>query len=243
MSDAAQINHDLHDLVDELLARFDRALFDDDPALAGELLAELSRVLGSEDPEAVYCGARLAWQQEGPPAAQAQLLRVLELDDTHADAHYDLGCLAEERGDDARKLQHFLRVRALDAELDQAAGLGSAQDFDTIEREARAVLDALPEPFSGRLAHVPVIIERRPSRDLVAEGFDPRAFGLFEGPTDAMQGQSAETPTRIVLYACNLLAEFPAPGQLAEQIEVTVLHEVGHFFGLDEDDLERLGLS
>jgi predicted Zn-dependent protease with MMP-like domain len=50
-------------------------------------------------------------------------------------------------------------------------------------------------------------------------------------------------PTRIVLYACNLLAEFPEAEDLREQVEVTVLHEVGHFFGLDEDDLERLGLD
>jgi predicted Zn-dependent protease with MMP-like domain len=50
-------------------------------------------------------------------------------------------------------------------------------------------------------------------------------------------------PTRIVLYACNLLAEFPDPVDLQEQVEITVLHEVGHYFGLDEDDMERLGLD
>jgi predicted Zn-dependent protease with MMP-like domain len=95
--------------------------------------------------------------------------------------------------------------------------------------------------FARRLEHVPVILEDRPSGSLVAEGFDPRAFGLFEGPTDGVRDEPA--PTRIVLYAANLLAEFPDEPELSEQIEVTVLHEVGHFFGLEEEELERLGLD
>ena len=76
---------------------------------------------------------------------------------------------------------------------------------------------------------------------LVADGFDPRALGLFEGPTEGTT--DVPMPTRIVLYAANLLAEFPEEPELSEQIEVTVLHEVGHFFNLDEEQLERLGLS
>jgi predicted Zn-dependent protease with MMP-like domain len=46
-----------------------------------------------------------------------------------------------------------------------------------------------------------------------------------------------------VLFACNLLAEFPERPTLAHQVELTVLHEIGHFFGLDEAELEELGLG
>jgi predicted Zn-dependent protease with MMP-like domain len=152
-----------------------------------------------------------------------------------------LGRIAEQQGDRAALVRHFLRVRALDAEHDRDAGLGKPEHFDFIDRVARDVLDALPAPFAARLAHVPVLIERRPARALVEDGFDPRSFGLFEGPTDAMRDVPA--PTRIVLFACNLLAEFPDPDTLAHQVELTVLHEIGHFFGLDEAELEELGLG
>mgnify|MGYP005813335487 CR=1 FL=1 len=49
-------------------------------------------------------------------------------------------------------------------------------------------------------------------------------------------------PTRIVLFTSNLLASF-ADDDLEEQVEITVLHEVGHYFGLDENDMVRLGLE
>ena len=77
------------------------------------------------------------------------------------------------------------------------------------------------------------------------EGFDPRALGLFEGADDAGQrsGEIQVAPTRIVLFYANLLASFPDEDALREEIDITIRHEVGHFFGLDEDDMERLGLE
>jgi predicted Zn-dependent protease with MMP-like domain len=89
------------------------------------------------------------------------------------------------------------------------------------------------------------VLEARPAEALVREGFDPRALGLFEGQGDLGQhsGATHDAPTRIVLFYANLLASFPDEDALREEIEVTILHEIGHFFGLDEDDMERLGLE
>lgn len=224
-----------------LLDAFEQSLADGETDAAARCLRDLEQLLPHHDPELGYAQARLSWVVEGPEAAQHALERVVALDPRHSDAHYDLGRVAEERGDRDAVATHFLRVRALDAEHDRAAGLGSAEHFEFIDRVAREVLDALPEPFGARLAHVPVLIERRPARALVEDGFDPRSFGLFEGPTEAMRDVPALT--RIVLFACNLLAEFPDPATLAHQVELTVLHEIGHFFGLDEADLEELGLG
>ncbi len=226
---------------DELLESFEAALAEEDLTDAAAVLAKLAVACKADDSELAYAKARLCWAKEGAEAAQPLLARVVELDDSHADAHYDLGCLAQDLGAADKSLQHFLRVRTLDALLDKLHGLGTPEEFDAIERVAREVLEELPEPFGSRLAKVPVLIERRPARDLVEEGFDPRAFGLFEGPTDAMPG--TPEPTRIVIFACNLLAAFPDDEDLCEQVEITLLHEVGHFFGLDEDDMERLGLD
>lgn len=224
-----------------LLDEFEHSLGEGDVGRAGHLLRELESHLPETDAELQYARARLAWVEQGQEAALPSLQRVIELDPRHSDAHYDLGRIAEQQGDRDTLVQHFLRVRALDAEHDRDAGLGRPSHFDFIERVAREVLDALPAPFGARLSHVPVLIERRPARALVEEGFDPRSFGLFEGPTDAMRDVPA--PTRIVLFACNLLAEFPDPDTLAHQVELTVLHEIGHFFGLDEAELEELGLG
>jgi predicted Zn-dependent protease with MMP-like domain len=114
---------------------------------------------------------------------------------------------------------------------------------DTAER----VLNELPVKFRRRLIGVPIVIEARPSEDLVRNRFDPRSLGLFEGAVDEERqlSDSAGMLTRIVLYAANLLA-FVDPDDeedLAHEVEVTVLHEIGHYFGLEEDELETLGLG
>jgi predicted Zn-dependent protease with MMP-like domain len=225
----------------ELFTQFDLALEDERIQAAQVYLDELTLVLGGDDPEVCYARARVVWALSGEDAAIDELQRLIVECPSHAEAHYDLGCIAESRDELETAVKHFLRVRALDAEGDREHGIGSPAEIDDIERIARGVLDSLPAPFLERMTHVPVLIESRPSRALVEAGFDPRAFGLFEGATDGVRDEP--TTTRIVLYAANLLAEFSEPELLREQVEVTVLHEIGHFFGLSEDDLERLGLE
>jgi predicted Zn-dependent protease with MMP-like domain len=229
------------DDLEHVLRSFEDSLAGEDPSDARRWLARLSELAGEDHIDVLYAHARLSWIEDGPAAARSELERVIAADPEHSDAHYDLGCIAEEEGDRETMIRQFLRARALDAVHDQAHGIGVEAQLAHIEQVAREVLEALPPLFAERLAHVPVILEDRPSRALVADGFDPRAFGLFDGPTDGVRDEPA--PTRIVLYAANLLAEFPDEPELSEQIEVTVLHEVGHFFGLDEDGLERLGLD
>jgi predicted Zn-dependent protease with MMP-like domain len=99
---------------------------------------------------------------------------------------------------------------------------------------------------------VPVALEPRPNQGLVADGFDPRALGLFEGIDDQgqrsvgdMMGERGDLlrPTRIVLFYANLLATCASGEELAKEVVVTVLHEIGHFFGLDEDGVAALGLE
>jgi predicted Zn-dependent protease with MMP-like domain len=113
--------------------------------------------------------------------------------------------------------------------------------LDAIEARARAVLDALPAELARRLSKVPVLLESRPTAHVVAEGFDPRALGLFEGAMLAEPDLAA--PSRIVLYVHNLFEATEDDDALLEEVEVTVLHEVGHYFGLDEDEVAELGLA
>ncbi len=225
----------------ELLAAAEDRLIAEDFTGAREVLARAAELSGPDHPEVLFTEACIAWDEDGVDAAVPLLERVVRNDDTHADAHHALARAAEERGDHAGAIEHFLRVHKLDARSDREARIGTPAEFDQIEASAREVLNALPSPFVERLAHVPVVLERRPTRALVEEGFDPRSLGLFDGAIDG--DRHSPTPTRIVLYVNNLLAEFPEEPELGEQIEITLLHEIGHFFGLDEDDMERLGLD
>jgi predicted Zn-dependent protease with MMP-like domain len=231
----------LLDALDGALDAVDVALDDGDFAAARRALARAVDIAGPRDAEVLYAGACIALEADGPGAAEPLFAQVIAADASHADAHYALAQLAGEREDHAKLVEHFLRVHALDARGDREARIGTRKELDHIEQVARELLAALPSPFAEKLEPVPVVLERRPSRDLVREGFDPRALGLFEGPTYGEQG--APAPTRIVLFVNNLLADFPEDPELSEQVEITLLHEIGHYFGLDEDDMVRLGLD
>jgi predicted Zn-dependent protease with MMP-like domain len=229
------------DALDAALESVDIALDDGDLDRAHAELARATELSDEDHPDVLFARASIAWQEHGSERAEPHLTRLLERDPQHADAHHALACAAQERGDERRAIEHFLRVYKLDARNDREARIGTRAELDHIEAVARKVIDALPSPFAERLAHVPVVLERRPSRALVETGFDPRALGLFEGEAFALGNVPA--PTRIVLFVNNLLAEFPEDPELSEEIEITLLHEIGHFFGLDEDDMERLGLD
>jgi len=105
----------------------------------------------------------------------------------------------------------------------------------TFEDHVRAALDSLPREMSDALRNVAVLIEN--------ENLDePDLFGLYEGTPLPDRGDVAGAlPDTITIYRCPLEAEFPEPRELQREIRITVLHEIGHYFGLDEDRLTELG--
>lgn len=228
------------DELESILAELERCLSDEDVEGARAALSAAEEIAGPDDPDVGYGRALIAWETGELEAGVAELKRVLEVDPDFADAHHTLGLLLEELSDEQGMIHHFLRTRALDAKSDRDRSLGSPEDIDRIERVARKTLEELPDEFASLLKSVPVILETRPSRALVESGFDPRAYGLFEGPEHGEDDVPA--PTRVVLFTSNLLSSFGGD-ELDEQVEITVFHEVGHYFGLDEDDMARLGLD
>ena len=149
------------------LRAIDEALAAGDLPAAREALARALE-LDRDHPDVVYAQACVEWEADGPEAASRSLTRTLEIDPSHADAHYGLARVLELQGDRPAMIQHLLRVHALDARADRAARIGGRRDLDHVEGVARDVLSALPGPFAERLRHVPVILEARPSRALVA---------------------------------------------------------------------------
>jgi predicted Zn-dependent protease with MMP-like domain len=212
---------------------------------AEALLDELAEQLGDDEPEILYERAVLAWEQQGPEQAIALLDELLRREPEHADGHYARGLACEEADDREGMIHHFLEVLRLDTLIADELERDDEADLDFIESTAERILQEVPEEFRAHLHNVPVVLEPRPHPELVREGFDPRSLGLFEGLEHGLRDSSeaARAPTRIVLFHANLLADFPERDELAEEIEVTLLHEIGHFFGLDEDDVERLGLQ
>lgn len=217
---------------------------EDDPEAALARLDEGGRAF-ADNPEVLYCRGELVWELEGPEAAQPHFERAVVLAPEFADARYELGQLLELLGEDEEMVAHYLEVLRLDTAADLGEGIGTPDEQRFIAEVAEEVIANIPEEFRARLTNVPVVLEARPSVSLVSEGFDPRALGLFEGADDFGQhtNNGVDKPTRIVLFYANLLASFPDEDALREEIEVTILHEVGHFFGLDEADMERLGLE
>ena len=104
--------------------------------------------------------------------------------------------------------------------------------FDDVVRSA---LDELPPELATGLRNVAVVVE-----DENAE--DPDLYGLFEGVPLTEGGPGpGDLPNRIAIYRLPLEAAFPDEAQLRDEIRITVLHELGHYFGLDEGRLEELG--
>jgi predicted Zn-dependent protease with MMP-like domain len=195
-------------------------------------------------PDVRLVRADLTFGVEGPEAAAPLLRELVASEPRDPDARHMLACIEAELDNEDDAIRHFLEVleldRALEGDVEAAPELE-----DRIVRAAEGALAKLPKPFRDRLSGVPILVEPRPSRELVAEGFDPRSLGLFEGPNHADRHgmDTLPAPTRIVLYTANLLAEALDDEELKLEVETTVLHEIGHYFGLDEDDLERVGLA
>ena len=74
---------------------------------------------------------------------------------------------------------------------------------------------------------------------------DPEQFGVYDGvaKTDRGSGYTFAVPDRIVIFQKPLEEAFPDPRELEEQIRITLLHEIGHHLGLDEEQLDQLGLA
>lgn len=121
-----------------------------------------------------------------------------------------------------------------------------------MDRERFAVLveeaiDGIPEPFRRHLENVAVVIEDEPPAEVLAEmGLDPRydtIYGLYEGvPLDERSvADPIRLPDRIAIYFWPLVRDFRTPGAIRREVRKTIVHEIGHVFGLDDDEIEAEG--
>ena len=116
--------------------------------------------------------------------------------------------------------------------------------FEDLVAEAVA---AIPMPFAAALDEVAIVIEDEPSRDQLAANDIQRGetlYGLYEGvPRTEWGADWIAVPNRISLYRLPLEADFADPDDLADEVWLTVVHELAHHLGIDEDRLHELGVD
>jgi predicted Zn-dependent protease with MMP-like domain len=119
---------------------------------------------------------------------------------------------------------------------------------DRFARLVERALDELPPQFAAHLEEVPVQIERRPTRRLLKNlgmDDDELLLGVYQGASlldrAESEGRGSPVPNHILIFQEDIELVSDSEADLVREVRTTVLHELGHHFGMDEDDLDALG--
>lgn len=178
--------------------------------------------------------------------ARTVLQKALGIQPDDAYTHQMLGLTLEQLGDE----------KAADAELARALELAPTElsrpvviPVPEFQHEVDAVVAMLPADRKARVHEIKIEISDLPDPvDLAAvtPPFPPTILGLYRGPVGhatPLPAAPGDEPVSIVLYRKNLARAVKSRTELSEQIRDTLLHEIGHLEGLDEDDLRRRGME
>ena len=203
-------------------------------------------------PPAASLGVREAlragrlWLELGEGArAEAYLRRAMRdrgklSTELRAELHYQMALCHDRAGRSAEKIAEFRQVWRLEHDA-PPAGLHLARaGFESLVRDQIAVL---PPDERRLLERVTVSVAEYPAAEIVAEGFDPRSLGLFTGDADATGQRRPAVPGAIFLYQANLEAVARDEEDLRREVHRTLLHELGHFRGMSEEDLRAARLQ
>jgi Flp pilus assembly protein TadD/predicted Zn-dependent protease with MMP-like domain len=165
--------------------------------------------------------------------------QCLKVDPEDPGIHWDYGLALEKLGLEDMARREFEKAHELAPEDFLLPAAISPKDMERISRQTLA---DLPEDFQEVIRNVPVIIDDVPLQAFVRENptLGPQVLGLFTGNAHYEQ---APAPTAILLFRKNLEKVVSDREELEEEIRKTLLHEIGHYLGLDEDDLSARGLA
>jgi predicted Zn-dependent protease with MMP-like domain len=194
----------------------------------GEALAELQALPGPVDAGRLRLAARLAYRAGNMTAAADFAQQSLDRDED-ASTWNLLG-----------RIRVWLKRQDATAAFERAAGLDPDAFVipfrvkrDHFARLAEAALAAIPETFQSQMLNTMIVVDDLPDLDAVREGEDPDLLGLYEGGTALEHG----LPERIVLYQRSHENISADEAELEREVRETMRHEVGHHFGMAEDDL------
>jgi predicted Zn-dependent protease with MMP-like domain len=113
------------------------------------------------------------------------------------------------------------------------------------EAEVSRTIQSLPSALRESAGQLPLIFERQPGKALQEDGIEPDTLGLFVGEPFSETGTTiAPLPAQVILFLENIWEMAEANAEVyQEEVRATFLHELGHYLGLDEADLEGRGLG
>ena len=178
-------------------------------------------------------------------SARADAEKSLAVRPQLAESHALLSRICEFLGDATGAVRHGEAASEMDSETFPLPLAVEDEEFDRLVEQE---LGALPEPVREHLRDLPVMVEPLPERTvLTAEEppLPPDILGLFVGRhlMERRHDDVPDAPGAIYLFRRNLLRVCRDRAELGREIRVTVQHEVGHYLGLDEEDLDRWGLA
>jgi len=169
---------------------------------------------------------------------------AIEQDPGHASAHYLRGLALDLMGRHADSDQSFRQAHRLDPGHYEAPASCSRGKFEAAVEEAR---NSLPPEFAGKIRDLPIVVEEVPPAALLLalENPDPDLLGLFIGTplTEKSYNEVPGLPEAVYLFKRNLERACAGGEDLIEEIRVTLLHEIGHYLGMDEDALDEAGYA
>jgi predicted Zn-dependent protease with MMP-like domain len=120
-------------------------------------------------------------------------------------------------------------------------------NHDPFARLVERALAAIPSPFRESLAEVAVVIEDEPTPVQLRDNglrLQDTLYGLYEGvPRTEWGADWAPSANKISLFRLPLEEDFPDPADLEEEVRITVIHELAHHLGIDDDRLDELGVD
>ena len=177
--------------------------------------------------------------------AEKELRRAILTEEDWAEAHYWLGRVLEFQGRYPQAMVSFQKAQTLDKEHYQAPRRIRDEDLDAVMQDAIA---GLPERIRAAIDDVPVLVEEYPTEDMLRETdppFPPDILGFFRGTSkfDKSVAHSGTLPSTIHIFRRNIEHFVGEREEVVDELRVTLLHEIGHSLGMDEEELEALGLE
>ena len=113
----------------------------------------------------------------------------------------------------------------------------------TFERIVREAVEGIPAPLKDALENIAIVIEEYPPDHVLEELGDAPLFGLYEGIPLTERGDYGgfAMPDRVTVYRKPLCEMCETTQELVDQVTITVIHELAHHFGIDDDTLHELG--
>ncbi len=204
----------------------------------------LRRAIKLEAEIAVYRGfeGQILFEQGRFEAALRALKHAFALDPESAHTLYHCALVHEQMGGYAESERYFVRAAQVAPDVYPLPIRVAPDEFQAITDDA---VRSLPAIVRRHLESCAVRVAELPSLELIRrENVSPQVLGLFDGvPLNEMDGGPKSETDCIWLFKRNLEKVAMTHEDLTEQIQITVQHEIGHYLGLDEEQIEQLSLN